>query len=78
MTMTLERMRADVARTIDMEPSEIGDDDHLPDLGLDSMRMMQLLMSWDEAGLKGDFSVFAEYSTLGDWWREVAVLQADA
>ena len=71
MTLTLERMRKDVADLIDLAPSEVGDDDMLADLGLDSLRLMRLVMAWEEAGLKADFGLFAEYATLGEWWREV-------
>lgn len=78
MTLTLERMRADIAQAIDIDPSEIRDDDHLPDLGLDSLRLMRLVLSWEEAGLRADFSLFAEYATLGEWWREVVSLQPGA
>ncbi len=76
MTLTLDRMRADVARLIELEPEEIKDDDNLVDLGLDSMRLMQLAMGWEQAGLRVDFGILAEYSTLGDWWREIAAPQA--
>ena len=71
MTLTLDKIRADIAAIIDLDPSEVGDDDILPDLGLDSLRMMRLVLAWEEAGLKADFGLFAEYSTLGEWWREV-------
>ncbi|MDO5622759.1 MAG: phosphopantetheine-binding protein [Paracoccus sp. (in: a-proteobacteria)] len=72
MTLTLERMRADVARAVHMDPAEIADDDHLPDLGLDSLRLMRLVLEWEEAGLTADFGVFAEYATLGEWWQQIA------
>lgn len=78
MSLTLEKMRADIAALIDLEPEEIGDDDSLPDLGLDSLRLMRLVLGWEEAGLKADFSIFAEYATLGEWWQEVEKLQAGA
>src|SRR3546814_4364224 len=41
-TPTLESMRADIARILHEDPSEIGNDDNLMDLGLDSMRTMTL------------------------------------
>lgn len=75
MAVTLEQMRKDIAAIIHLDPEEIGDDDSLPDLGLDSLRLMRLVMGWEEAGLKADFSHFAEFATLGEWWREVARLQ---
>ncbi len=71
MTLTLEQMRKDVAELVDLDPAEIGDGDMLPDLGLDSLRLMRLVLGWEQAGLKADFGLFAEYSTLGEWWREV-------
>ncbi len=71
MTLTLERMRADIAELVDLDPAEIGDEDHLPDLGLDSLRLMRLVLTWEQVGLKADFGLFAEYATLGEWWREV-------
>ena len=76
MTLTLEQMREDIARLIDLEPEEVGDTDFLPDLGLDSLRLMQLVTAWEQAGLKADFSVFAESATLGEWWSEISRLQA--
>ena len=36
-----------------------------------SLRLMRLVLAWEEAGLRADFGLFAEYATLGDWWREV-------
>lgn len=69
MTLTLETMRADIARMIGEDPEEIGLDDNLMDLGLDSMRTMNLVLAWSEAGIELDFSAMAECPTLGGWWR---------
>ena len=71
MALTLEQMRADIARMIHLDPDEIADDDSLPDLGLDSLRLMRLAVIWEEAGLRADFSMFAESTTLGEWWAEI-------
>lgn len=68
MTLTLEQMRADIANALYVEPAEITDDAVLADLGLDSMRLMDLMMEWEAAGMKADFGMLAEHSTLGDWW----------
>ena len=43
MTLTLDRLRADVAEVLDMAPEEIAPQDNLFDLGLDSMRLMALV-----------------------------------
>lgn len=72
MSLTLERMRADIARMIHLPVDEVGDDDSLPDLGLDSLRLMRLALEWEGAGLRADFSLFAESTTLGEWWAEIS------
>lgn len=74
--LDLERMRADVARVLDCEPADIGDDDNLMDLDLDSMRMLGLVLGWGNTGLPLEFSQLAEHSTLRQWWAVVQKLQA--
>ncbi|MGX9964892.1 phosphopantetheine-binding protein [Roseomonas sp. F4] len=66
--MTRDRMRADLARVLRMPPEEIGDEDELIDLGLDSMRAMALLTRWAEAGAPLELAAVAEKVTLGAWW----------
>ena len=66
--MTRERMRAEIARALRMEPEEVGGDDDLSDLGLDSMRAMNMVMRWTEGGLQLDFGELAETLTLDAWW----------
>ncbi|RDE07842.1 phosphopantetheine-binding protein [Pelagibacterium lacus] len=68
MTLTLETMRADIARMLHDDPRNIGLDDNLMDLGLDSMRAMNLVLAWSEAGVDLDFSALAEKPTLAGWW----------
>lgn len=70
-TLTLERMRADIAAMLNEDPCDIGDDDNLLDWGLDSMRAMTLLSRWREAGAHVDFSQLAEHATLRHWWSLV-------
>ena len=74
--LDLERMRADVARVLDCAPAEIGDDDNLIDLDLDSMRMLGLVLAWGNTGLPLEFSQLAEHSTLRQWWGVIRKLQA--
>jgi aryl carrier-like protein len=66
--MTRESMRTDLARVLRMPPDEIGEDDNLIDLGLDSMRAMVLLTRWSEQGVELDLAAVAEKVTLGAWW----------
>lgn len=74
--LDLERMRADVARVLECAPEEIGDDDNLIDLDLDSMRMLGLVLAWGNTGLPLEFSQLAEHTTLRQWWGVVQALQA--
>ncbi len=73
--LTLERMRTDVARMIEATPDEVGDHDDLMDLGLDSMRLLGLVMRWGETGIPLEFSDLAEHATLHGWWQVVQRLQ---
>jgi aryl carrier-like protein len=50
--LTLARMRADVAKLISEAPEDVRDDDNLMDLGLDSMRVLGLVMAWGEDGIE--------------------------
>jgi len=68
-TITLASMRADIARMLHEDPQEIGDDDSLIDLGLDSIRAMALVTRWREQGAPLAFSELAEQPTLGQWWK---------
>ena len=68
---TLERMRADVARVIGEAPEEIGLDDNLMDWGLDSMRLLTLVIDWNQAGLSLDISELGQHTSLNGWWSLV-------
>ncbi|PAT38424.1 phosphopantetheine-binding protein [Vandammella animalimorsus] len=69
--LTLERMRADIARMLHESPDAIALDDNLIDWGLDSMRVLNLLLAWNETGIGLDFSEIAEHTTLRGWWQVV-------
>jgi len=75
--LTLERMRADVAKLISEAPEDVRDDDNLMDLGLDSMRVLGLVIAWGEHGIALEFSHLAEHTTLAGWWQVVQDLQRD-
>ena len=46
MSLTVERIRRDVAESLGEDPAEIALDDNLVDWGLDSIRVMTLLERW--------------------------------
>jgi len=48
------------------------------DLGLDSMRVLGLVLAWGNTGIALEFSHLAEHATLGGWWTVVQRLQAQA
>lgn len=73
--LTLEIMRADIARIIEADLDEVGDHDNLMDLGLDSMRMMGLVVKWGQTGIRLEFSQLAEFLTLSEWWNVIQNLQ---
>ena len=75
-TLTLERMRTDVARMLREDPADIGLDDNLMDWGLDSMRLLNLVLAWNEAGLQLDLSEIGAETTLNGWWKLVRQRQA--
>ncbi|WP_160008866.1 phosphopantetheine-binding protein [Rhizobium sp. 18055] len=67
--LSLDLMRRDIAAMIHIDPDEIGADDNLMDLGLDSMRAMNLVLLWQERGVQLDFSELATGPTLAGWWQ---------
>ena len=73
--LTLERMRADVAEMLGEAPEDIGNDENLMDLGLDSMRVLGLVLAWGNTGIPLEFGHLAEHATLGGWWSVVQRLQ---
>ncbi|QHE87703.1 phosphopantetheine-binding protein [Hydrogenophaga sp. BPS33] len=75
---TLERMRADVARVIGEPAEDIGLDDNLMDWGLDSMRLLSLVIDWNQAGLALDISELGQHTSLNGWWTLVQKRQGQA
>lgn len=74
--LTLEQLRADVAAALREEPEEIGYDDNLMDWGLDSLRVLGLVLRWNEAGADVDVTELAAETTLNGWWRIIRERQA--
>jgi len=74
--ITFDSMRADIARMLHEDPEEIGAEDSLIDLGLDSIRAMALVTRWREQGVDLAFSELAEVPTLAHWWGIAESAQA--
>ncbi|NUT48703.1 MAG: acyl carrier protein [Saccharothrix sp.] len=71
--LTADRVRGDVAALLGVDPAELGGDEDLLDLGLDSMRIMSLVERWRAAGATGlEFADLAEDPRLERWTELVA------
>ncbi|PWV55402.1 non-ribosomal peptide synthetase [Nocardiopsis sp. L17-MgMaSL7] len=70
--MTQGELRAAIAALVDLPPAEIGPDDDLFELGLDSIALMRLAARWRRAGLTVGFDELAEAASLRGWQRLLA------
>jgi len=61
-------MRADIAAVLHETPDAILDNDNLMDLGVDSLRVLNLSLQWSET-VPLEFSELAEHVTLAEWWN---------
>ncbi|WP_412101281.1 amino acid adenylation domain-containing protein [Micromonospora maris] len=77
-TLTLDRMREDVAEALGCPPSLVGDDDDLLMLGLDSIALMRLASRWHSQGVPVTFSELIEWRTLAQWWTLIEQRHAEA
>lgn len=73
--LTLESLRADVAEMLGEAPQDIDPGEDLFDLGLDSMRVLALVMKWGKTGIPLEFSHLAEHGTLNGWWQVISTMQ---
>lgn len=67
LSFSIDRLRADLAEVLEIQEHEIGADDDLLDLGLDSIRLMSLVQRWADAGGGADFGELAERPVLSHW-----------
>lgn len=65
--LSLHQMRAQVRELLDEPELSIGEHDNLIELGLDSVRIMNLLERWRRVGAQVSFVELAERPTLADW-----------
>ncbi|CAM2957482.1 non-ribosomal peptide synthetase [Saccharomonospora xinjiangensis] len=64
---SLDRVRRGVAEALGLAPEEIGSDDDLRHLGLDSLAVMRLATRWKAEGLDVSFGELIEWSTPSEW-----------
>lgn len=69
--LTLDGLRQTLAKQLEIDASEIQDDDNLFMLGLDSVSLMTLVGQWREQGLSVEFQDLVEEPTLNDWQQRL-------
>lgn len=67
-TLTLDRVRAEVAELLYQDPDDVTDTEDLVESGMDSIRIITLLERWREAGVRISFVELAESPTVAAWW----------
>jgi len=63
-----ERIRAQVRVLLTEPDAPLTDDDHLIELGLDSLQLMRLVSQWRKAGAGVSFAQLMERPFLREWW----------
>ncbi|MBU3846636.1 MAG: hypothetical protein H9855_06635 [Candidatus Acinetobacter avistercoris] len=71
--LTLEGLRQTIAQQLEIEATDIQNDDNLFMLGLDSVSLMTLVGQWRELGLSVEFQDLVEEPTLVDWQQRLKV-----
>ncbi|MBM7412546.1 amino acid adenylation domain-containing protein [Clavibacter michiganensis] len=70
-------LRDQVARALHLDPADVGLDDDLVDLGLESTALIRLAGRWRRDGLAADFSRLAADPTIRAWTRVLGEAAAD-
>lgn len=74
--LTLDSLRQTLAKQLEIDASEIQNDDNLFMLGLDSVSLMTLVGQWREQGLSVEFQDLVEEPTLNDWQQRLKLRPA--
>ncbi|RKS05958.1 pyochelin biosynthetic protein PchC [Nocardiopsis sp. Huas11] len=75
--LSVEGLRASIAEVLGVDASEVTPEAGLFELGLDSMRMMQLSVRWQALGLEVPFADLAEKPTVEAWSELLTALAAE-
>jgi len=63
-----ERIREQVRMLLTEPDAPLTDDDHLIELGLDSLQLMRLVSQWRKTGARVSFAQLMEHPVLREWW----------
>ncbi|WP_435175031.1 phosphopantetheine-binding protein [Actinacidiphila sp. bgisy145] len=75
--LDLERLRATVADVLGVAPEQVGDDDNLLELGVESVRVMAISARLRRYRLRIGYARMIEEPTLRAWWRLIAEAAGD-
>jgi pyochelin biosynthetic protein PchC len=75
--LSVEGLRASIAEVLGVEADQVTPEAGLFELGLDSMRMMQLSVRWQALGLEVPFADLAEQPTVEAWSKLLTGLAAE-
>ncbi|MCT8353541.1 MULTISPECIES: isochorismatase family protein [Photorhabdus] len=64
-----QQLKEQVAELLEINVTEIIDEDNLIDLGLDSIRTMNFLSDWQHRGLDISFTDVAKSPSINTWWQ---------
>lgn len=67
--LTLDGLRIQIANLLGESPSDIGDNENLVDIGMDSIRLMSLVEILRGKGAEINFMQLAEKPTIAAWWE---------
>ncbi|RII13426.1 Isochorismatase [Streptomyces sp. YIM 130001] len=71
--LTRQMLRQMTARAMQLEPSELPDDEEdLINYGLDSINTLQLIAAWHQRGIEVGFPELMAKPTLNHWWELVS------
>lgn len=71
--LTREQVLADLAETLGEDAEEIDENTDLVSLGLDSIRMMHLMVLWRRYGVEVTLQELSANPTLSVWWKALGL-----
>ncbi|MFC7448313.1 phosphopantetheine-binding protein [Rhodococcus daqingensis] len=71
-TLTPDRVIADIADILEIGPAELSDDSNLLDFGMDSIRLISLVERWRALDARADIAALATVYLLSDWLAVIA------
>ncbi|MEU4657817.1 phosphopantetheine-binding protein [Streptomyces sp. NPDC023723] len=71
--LTREQVLGDLAETLEEDVEGLDENTDLVSLGLDSIRMMHLMVLWHRYGVEVTLQDLSANPTLGGWWEALGL-----